>query len=81
MESNSDTTQTQQAQQMHPIFQNEVMQASNNVQPVSQIPLERSDESTNDNSQSKSDQFNDLQSLIMNNDISPEELQKQLDEI
>lgn len=81
MESISDTTQTQQAHQMHPIFQNEVMQASNNVQPVSQIPLERSDESTNDNSQSKSDQFNDLQSLIMNNDISPEELQKQLDEI
>lgn len=81
MESNSDTTQTQQAQQMHPIFQNEVMQASNNVQPVSQIPLERSDAITNDTSQSKSNQFNDLQSLIMNNDISPEELQKQLDEI
>lgn len=78
MESNSDTTQTHQ---MHPIFQNEVMQASNTVQPVGQIPLERSDEITNDTSQSKSDQFNDLQSLIMNNDISPEELQKQLDEI
>jgi len=92
--SNSDSNNNQL---YHGVFQNEVIPdaSSNSVQPISRLQEALSYDNNNtyakdddkidkieeDNSQSRSDQFNDLQSLIMRNDITPEELQKRLDEI
>jgi len=74
-------------QNYHGVFQNEVMPNNSSINNLSNIrPHESTQDTQNDriiddNLQSKTDQFNDLQSLIMSNDISPEELQKKLDEI
>jgi len=54
---------------------------SSNIRPHESTHDTPNDRIIDDNAQSKTDQFNDLQSLIMSNDISPEELQKKLDEI